>query len=119
MRLIAKRDFRNPERKLEIEDAKHPDHIHKGAIFNIGDAKAPFKGLGPSEQKLVTQLNGADCIADATDEKTVAAIMDQVAEEEKVAARQAAHAALHASAVSGPTTPASSEKPSRAPKEKT
>ena len=36
MKLIALRDFRNIGGAIEIKDALHDLHIHKGAIFEIG-----------------------------------------------------------------------------------
>ena len=90
MKLIAKRDFRNPQRKLEIKDAIHPDHVHMGARFTIGPKpESTFKELRAEDQLLVSQLSAADCISDATDEKIVASIDAATDEREKAEANQA------------------------------
>ncbi len=87
MKLIALRDFRNPNPKLiKPTDAIHEDHIHKGARFEI-DENA--KG----NDELIAQLNAANAIGDADDEKTCRAIDKEVALEKKKAAADAAAAA--------------------------
>lgn len=85
MRLIASRPFRNTS-EIEVEKhAGHPMHIPKGAFINIGKGKT-LQELKPAEKELVTLLNGAGCISDAEDEKSVKAILAEVAEETKSAA---------------------------------
>lgn len=91
MQLIAIRNFRNPGRALEIEEPVAPDHVHKGAIFEIG-GKAPFDKLNRTDKELVVQLNAAQCIADATDEKIVKAVRAELEEESKAAKAKAAAA---------------------------
>lgn len=77
MKLVAIRDFRNPDGKIKLDQpAQHPDHIHFGATFSIGGDKA-LKDLRGDEKTLVGLLSAANCIGDATDRKT----MDQVAAE--------------------------------------
>jgi hypothetical protein len=84
MDLIAKRDFAlvKPLRGiLKIADARHPDHVHKGATFSLGTAKT-FQGLREENAALaqtVSVLDYAGCIADATDEKAVKAIKEEIA----------------------------------------
>lgn len=87
MQLIALRSFRNQGRTIEVADAKHADHIHKGAIFAIGDnkpyedEKQGFKALTNPQRELVAALNGANCIGNAADPKIVAAVKRELAEE--------------------------------------
>lgn len=63
MKLVAKKDFRN-NCGLKIENAKHDNHVHKGAVFEINEETAD------GEQLLAT-LKAADCIADGSNEKAV------------------------------------------------
>ena len=103
MKLITTKEIRNvPSLRLKddgestIENAKHADHIHKGAIFSIGDDKYKLSGV---DQKGVSDLTRlaktdaqsaynisllvhADCVADATDDKAVAAVKLSIKEDE-------------------------------------
>lgn len=88
MLLIAKRDFRNPQRAIKIEGAKHPDHIHQGATFEIG-GKADYDALNPQDKQLVALLNAADCIGDASDRKIVGKVQAAISEREKAEASTA------------------------------
>jgi hypothetical protein len=91
MKLIAKRDFRNTGQAIEIEDAIHPDHVHKGAIFIVGkEEKTPFDGLSRQDKEFVSLLNAADCIADGSDDKIVKQVMAEVAADKKAEAARAA-----------------------------
>jgi hypothetical protein len=84
MKLIAKRDFRNVGNAIEIENAIHPDHIHKGALFVVGvDEKTPYEKLNKTDQAFVATLNAADCVADGSDEKIVRLVMAEVTAEKK------------------------------------
>ena len=90
MKLIAKRDFVNIDKAITLADAKHPDHIHLGAIFTIGaKPETEFDQLSQREKSLVYQLNGADCIADGDDPKIVKRVQAIAAERESVTKRQA------------------------------
>lgn len=85
MRLIARRPFRNTN-EIEVEKhTGHAMHIPKGAFLNIGKSQS-LAELKPAERELVTLLNSAGCISDAADEKSVKAILAEVAEETKSAA---------------------------------
>jgi len=93
MKLIAKRDFRNVGRAIEISNPIHPDHIHKGAQFQIGKGDS-YKSLTKAEQLFVAQLNAADCVGDGSDEKIVAAVKAEcVADKKADTAREALAAA--------------------------
>jgi hypothetical protein len=81
MRIIAKRDFINPGRMLEIENAQHPDHVHMGAVFEVGSK--PRNQLKRDEALLVSQLAIADCISDPDDPVVVKQIRDAVAQRER------------------------------------
>jgi hypothetical protein len=39
MELLAIKSFRNVGNRIKLEDAQHPFHVHKGALFEIGTAK--------------------------------------------------------------------------------
>ncbi len=81
MRFVATRDFSN-NCGLEIKNALHPNHVHKGAVFSIG-LDLPFELLTPSEQKLVSDLRNAECICNADDAERVKMIRDEVATEKQ------------------------------------
>jgi len=87
MKLIALRDFRNTH-ELEIADALHEKHVHKGAVFSIGgtDAKGneiPFDKLLKRDQELVALLSYAKCIGNGADTELVKRIQKEAAEEAK------------------------------------
>ncbi len=93
MRFIALRNFRNPGRAIDLgDDALHDDHVHKGAIFAIGEDElveedaVGFKRLNKNQQMLVAQLNAANCIGNAANPKVVAAVKRELADEAKAAA---------------------------------
>lgn len=87
MKLIAKRDFRNTGRAIEIEGALHPDHIHKGAMFIVGkDENTPYKDLSKQDKEFVGLLNIADCVGDGNDEKIVKLVMAEVEADKKAEA---------------------------------
>jgi len=91
MELLAIRSFKNPQRALVIENALHPDHVHKGATFEIG-GKAPFEQLTGDDKKLVGLLNHANCVGLPTP-ANIAQVAAEVAEE---AAREATRPAPQA-----------------------
>lgn len=92
MKLIAKRNFRNPGRQIKLERHEfNEDHIHKGAVFEIGGNK-PYEALNGSDQKLVMELNFADCIGDASNPEIVKAVQKELAEEQ---AREEARTESH------------------------
>jgi len=65
MKLIAKRSFKNPGRKIQLDKPLHPDHVHKGACFEIGGAVA-FDALPDADRKMIALSNQADCLAEPT-----------------------------------------------------
>ena len=98
MKLIAKRSFRNvaslrlkDDGKSVVDGSTHDDHIHKGAIFSIGDDKFKLNNddlfkLRKSDSaaaEVVSLLVHSDCIGDATDAKVVEAVKLSIAEDEK------------------------------------
>ena len=92
-KFIARKHFYN-NCGLKIADAIHPMHVHNGAIFELGsDARGnalpfdKFQDMTAADKNLITQLNSADCIGDATNEKTVKDIMAEVAAEKIVEER--------------------------------
>ena len=91
MKLIALKSFRNvASLRLREEDGAskvdgsiHSDHVHKGAVFDVGAAK-DLDGLRKADRpsaEIVAQLFIAGCIGDATDAKTVQAVKDELAAE--------------------------------------
>ena len=89
MKLVCASDFRNiaPD-KIQIEDALHELHVHKGARFEIGGA-APFDKLQASDKRLVVELNSAGRIVSEDQTEAVKKIDAEVAQAEKAAlARQ-------------------------------
>ncbi len=85
MKLIALKDFRNvPGLELKIADAEHDNHVHKGAIFDIGNGKT-LKDCSKADQVTVAQLTVAGCVGDGTDAKLIKAIEEEVAADEKAA----------------------------------
>ena len=73
---------------VTLNEVVRTDHIHKGAIFNIGTA-SEFKDLSPAEKMLVAQLATAKKIAEATTQ-TVERVNKEVAAEKALAERDAA-----------------------------
>lgn len=98
MKYICTTDFPNPQgnpivlgdsQKHVIVDGKElKQHIHKGAIFNIGTA-TEYKDLSPTEKELVAHLMVSGKIAEATD-ATVKRIKAEAAADEDRAERDAA-----------------------------
>lgn len=83
MKLIALKDFRNvPGLELEIEDALHANHVHKGATFEIGKADA-LKDCSKSDQQTIAQLIVSGCVGDANDANVVKAVKAEVDADEK------------------------------------
>jgi hypothetical protein len=82
MQFIALRDFAKVPliaKHIDLGDqTRHPNAIHKGAVFNIGK-RDKFKELQQEEKELVAQLILARCIADAGDPKIVKAVQDEIA----------------------------------------
>ncbi len=83
MKLVATSDFRNqaPD-KISVAGALHPQHIHKGARFSIGDEK-PLEKLTPEEKRLVVELNCAGRIVEPSQVELVAKIDAEVATESR------------------------------------
>jgi hypothetical protein len=78
MKLIALKDFRNvPGLEIELEDAAHDHHVHKGATFAIGSGKE-MKDCSKSDQLAIAQLVVSGCVGDANDEKIVKRVNDEV-----------------------------------------
>ena len=79
MKLIALRNFRNVQGlELDGNSALNERHVHKGATFSIGGNK-DFKDLSKSDQRAILELNAANCIGDATDEKLAKRIQKEAA----------------------------------------
>src|SRR5580704_14578646 len=90
MKLIAIRSFKNPERTLQIKDAVHPDHVHKGATFVIGEKlETPFEKLTKQEKLLVQHLTISNCVGDAFDAKVVSEVERELKFDADRAARDA------------------------------
>jgi hypothetical protein len=93
MKLIALRSFRNnTEPRIELDGAKHDNHIHKGAIFSIGIGKdgkdiVDADKLSKTDERNIGLLQMSGCVGDATDEKLVKKIQAQVAEEDAAESR--------------------------------
>ena len=94
MKLIALRDFRNIGGAIEIKDALHDLHIHKGAIFTIGQGNdlVVMKRLDRDSVELIGRLSLANCIGDATDATLVARVEAELADEAKREADRATRA---------------------------
>lgn len=63
MKFIAARDFanNNEDLRIEVKDAIHPRHVHKGARFDIGRGER-VSDLKGSEKEFIVQLVSAGCI---------------------------------------------------------
>ena len=94
MKLIALRDFRNIGGAIEIKDARHDLHIHKGAIFTIGqgDDLVAMKRLDRDSVALIGRLSLAGCIGDGTDAALCAKVESELADEARREADRAARA---------------------------
>lgn len=78
MKLVSTSNFRNPQPgKITVAGALHPQHIHKGARFEIG-GDAPFDKVEPDDKRLVTLLNTAGRIVEASQVELVAQIDAEV-----------------------------------------
>lgn len=73
---------------ITVDGKEAKEHVHKGAIFNIGTAST-FSDLSPAEKTLVAQLVVSKKIAEATPQ-TVERINKEVAAEKLVVERDAA-----------------------------
>ena len=104
MKLIATRSFRNvpslrlkEDGKTTISDAKHNDHIHRGAVFEIGDTNlklnnADLQKLRKSDSaaaEVVALLVHAEAVADANDPEAVAKVKAAIEEDNRRAANAA------------------------------
>jgi len=88
MNLVATSDFRNQWLdKIQIDDAQHDLHVHKGARFSIGKPELPFDKLTQAEKQIVVALNNSGRILDADAQKDKVAIIDK-----EIAAAKAAEA---------------------------
>lgn len=94
MKFIALKDFAKvgPLIEIEIPGQIHDRHIHKGAIFEIGQGDV-LKKMDPSAKALIAQLVVTSCIGDATDAKLVKAVNDEI---EMDAQRAENHARINA-----------------------
>ena len=94
MKLIATRSFRNIGGAIEIKDALHDLHIHKGAIFTIGQGNdlAAMKRLDRESVELLGRLSLAGCIGDADDATLIARVESELADEARREADRAARA---------------------------
>jgi hypothetical protein len=86
MKLLATRSFANPKRQLQIENAQHPDHVHKGAIFDIG-GDVPIKKMRREDAELIGRLSLAKCVAEPSPEN-IAKVEAELAVERKRAERE-------------------------------
>jgi hypothetical protein len=89
MKFIATHGFRNVAEKIKVENAQHPEHVHKGAIFEIGTAET-LKGLAKEDQKaaeLAARLLMAKCVEPATPE-AIARVQAELAHEQNRADRE-------------------------------
>ena len=94
MKFIAKYDIRNvASMRLKDEDgkstvagAKHDDHIHKGAAFDIGPEAKTLQELSKKDREagvLAALLISTGAAVDASDAKAVQAVKDEIAVDEK------------------------------------
>ena len=81
MKFIALKDFSN-NFNLEVQNAIHPRHIHKGYQFEIGTGE-DLKKLQPEEKLLVAQLTVSGCVGLASDKKLVARVHDEIEQDRK------------------------------------
>lgn len=101
MKWIAKRDFYRTPELADVEitggckgaptpvknDAGllvsplHDNHIHKGAIFELGTSKdeSELRTKNDPKRKLIAQLRYAGCISDASDKDCVKRIEEDIA----------------------------------------
>lgn len=92
MKLIALKDFRNvpalrltDDGKSTVDKAVHDEHIHKGAVFDIGAGKT-LDELRKSDRptaEIVAQLVVAGCVGEANDAKVVAAVKEDLAQDSR------------------------------------
>ncbi len=77
---------------LKIEgETPHPNHIPKGATFEIGDPKiTDLKKLPRDDRELVARLLFSHSIADGNDPKVVAAVQEEIEIEQRSQASTAA-----------------------------
>ena len=113
MNLIALRGFKNNAKDvikvtpLSEEDGGHPDLVHKGARFTLGDEKstlkdrATFENLPSKHAKMVSDLLTAGTIGDADDEQLCAKVDKEVVIE-------SAHLKAHQAEAAGDTAKAAS-----------
>lgn len=99
MKLIALRDFRNVQSlglkddagNSKIDRASHPDHVHKGAMFEIGAGDGPLDAEGilklaksnAAAAQALASLVVAGCVGDGTNARLVADVKAEVAAESK------------------------------------
>ncbi|MGD0258967.1 MAG: hypothetical protein ABSD29_03990 [Verrucomicrobiota bacterium] len=92
MKFIATHSFRNVGGKIKVENALHPEHIHKGAIFEIG-TEPTLKALAKADHKngeLAARLLMALCVVEATVEN-IAKVSAEL-EQDRVRAERVAQA---------------------------
>jgi hypothetical protein len=93
MKLIAKQDFRNvaalglkEDGKSTIVGTKHDDHIHKGAVFDIGPVASNVQELAKKDRaagQVVAMLISTGAVGDANDPTVVQSVKDDIAADEK------------------------------------
>lgn len=97
MKFVANKDFANVKSLgIKLEKPLHERHVHKGARFEIGTAEK-FEDLAKDDQvKVVALLSkggaGMPCAVDASDEKAVRKIDNEVKIEQAQAAQAKAAA---------------------------
>ncbi len=74
---------------VTLNEVVRTDHIHKGAIFNIGTA-TEFKDLSPAEKFLVSQLAGSTKKIEEATPQTIDRVNKEVAHEKALVERDAA-----------------------------
>ena len=111
MKLIATKSFRNvaalrltEDGKSTVDGAVHAGHVHKGAVFSIGDDKLKLNTPGDLQKlnkadsaaaNVISLLVHAGAVGDATDAKVVEEVQKSVAED---ATREANAAKLNKAA---------------------
>ena len=84
MQFIATRAiYKVPKlQNIKLDKELHPNAIHKGAIFSIGDDKA-FDSLPRDEKEIVALLVDSHCVGDANDTELVKRINAEVLAEKR------------------------------------
>lgn len=91
MKLIALRDFSNVKSlkgyiKIPASEKVHDNHVHKGFTFEIGTKDSPkeMQESGELNEAIAAaHLIYAGCAGDATDEKIVKRVKDEITVDKK------------------------------------